>query len=273
LPSVFDKADIRTANEGGDIKQLVNALQASPNIVTRRIGELGQGIVNRVKLEKPGRLKKLIWAGQFTWGPSGESIKLRPDHAGNEQVSAHEVVHALTVSAQLDPVTNKQKKFVANIKDLYLHVKKEFKKKGITAYGLQDELEFTAEAMSNPEFQFELMQIPYPGKKNAWSQFVKSVADLLGITNTNALTEVMTLVEGLAETKSPRKKTTGVETIGAEIATATKPLAPPPSQKQVPQSDLSGGWWMGSSFLLACAFHIVSRACALAPRFRALYRA
>ena len=216
LPSVMDKANVRKANEDGDIKKLVDSLKASPNLVTRRIGELGQSIANRVRLEKPGKLKKINWAGQFSYGPSGESIKMRPDHAGNEQVNAHEVVHALTVSAQLNPVTDKQKKFSQDIKDLYQHVKKELKKKGVTAYGLQDELEFTAEAMSNPDFQFELMQIPYPGRKNAWSKFVKSVADLLGITNTNALTQVMSLVEGIAETKAPRKKTTGVQTIGAE---------------------------------------------------------
>ena len=197
--------------------------------MTRRIGELGQSIVNRVRLDKPGKLKKLNWAGQFSYGPSGEAIKMRPDHAGNEQVNAHEVVHALTVSAQLNPVTDKQKKFSQDIKDLYQHVKKELKKKGVTAYGLQDELEFTAEAMSNPNFQFELMQIPYPGKKNAWSKFVKSVADLLGITNTNALTEVMSLVEKIAETKAPRKKTTGVETIGGELGAEAKPTMSPRS--------------------------------------------
>jgi len=223
LPSVMDKADVRKANEDGDIKKLVDSLKASPNLVTRRIGELGQSIANRVRLEKPGKLKKINWAGQFSYGPSGESIKMRPDHAGNEQVNAHEVVHALTVSAQLNPVTDKQKKFSQDIKDLYQHVKKELKKKGVTAYGLQDELEFTAEAMSNPNFQFELMQIPYPGKKNSWSKFVKSVADLLGITNTNALTEVMSLVEKIAETKAPRKKTTGVETIGGELGAEAKP--------------------------------------------------
>jgi len=216
LPSVFDKADIRAANEKGDLKQLAAALQASPNLITRRVGELAKSVVGKVKLSKPGKLNKPNWAGQFTWGPSGETIKMRPDHAGNEEVNTHEVVHALTVSAQLNPITDKQKRFAEKITKLYEHVKKELNKKGVTAYGLQDELEFTAEAMSNPEFQYELMQIPYPGKKSAWSQFVQSVANLLGITNTNALTEVMTLVEGIAQTKAPRKKTTGVQTIGTE---------------------------------------------------------
>ena len=222
LPSVWDKADVRKANEAGDFKQLVASLQAGSNPVIRRIGEMAQGLGNKIRLDKPGKLKKSTWAGQFSWGPSGESIKLRPDYAGNEEVNAHEMVHALTISVQRNPVTDKQRQYVAKIKDLYQHVKREFNKKGITAYGLQDEFEFTAEAMTNPKFQYELMQLPYPGKKNAWSQFVQTVADLLGITNTNALTEIMTLVEKVSQTKAPRKKVTGVYTIGSEIEGAPR---------------------------------------------------
>jgi hypothetical protein len=224
LPSVRDGTEYRKANESGDFRQLVAALAAGSNPVIRRIGQMANGLGNRVRLDKPGRLKKATWAGQFSWGPSGESIKLRPDYAGNEAVNAHEMVHALTISVQRNPVTDKQRQYVAKIKDLYQHVKREFNKKGITAYGLQDEFEFTAEAMTNPEFQYELMQLPYPGKKSAWSQFVKTVADLLGITNTNVLTEIMTLVEKVSETKAPRKKTTGVFTIGAESEDTRKSL-------------------------------------------------
>lgn len=74
----------------------------------------------------------------------------------------------------------------------------------VQVYGLTNEREFTAEAMTNPEFQYMLMQIPYKGKKSAWSQFVQVVANLLGIKDTNALTEVMSLVEKLAKVGRPK---------------------------------------------------------------------
>jgi hypothetical protein len=201
MPIFSDKPEVRSANSAGSFSNLTQALQLSTNPAIRRIGELGAEIASKIKLRKPGKL------GSGTLGVyryADDSIQMAPSHAGDEHVNAHETVHALISKAQRYP-TDRQKPVVEQIKELYLHVKKELNKKGITAYGLTNEREFTAEAMTNPQFQFELMQIPYRGKRSAWSQFTKLVADLLGIQNTNALTEVINLVDRLATQKQPRK--------------------------------------------------------------------
>jgi len=238
MPIVFDKAEVRAANAAGNFTQLTKALQLSTNPAIRRIGQLGGGIASKITLRKPGRLDPGV-AGVYMY--ADDSIKMIPSHAGNEHTNAHETLHALLSKAQRYP-TDRQKPVVEKIEKLYEHVKKEFKRKGITAYGLKNPREFTAEAMTNPEFQYELMQIPYSGRKSAWTEFVKLVADLLGIQNTNALTEVMNLVDKLAMQKQPRQvvKDKGLVDQAMADEEPSTPVAPPPSQKQVPQSDLSG---------------------------------
>lgn len=207
MPIVFDKAEVREANNEGNFAKLTKALQLSSNPAIRRIGQLGVGVASKITLRKPGKLGMNV-AGVYRY--ADDSIQMVGSHAGNEHTNAHETLHALISKAQRFP-TDRQKPVVAQIDKLYEHVKKELKKKGVTAYGLTNAREFTAEAMTNPEFQFELMQIPYPGKKSSWTQFVKLVADLLGIQNTNALTEVMNLVDRLAMQKQPRKTVTDKE--------------------------------------------------------------
>lgn len=204
MPIDKDKPEVRAANNAGDFKQLTSVLRQSKNPAVKRIGELGSGIADKITLKTPKNLGPGV-GGIYRY--ADDSIRMSPAYAGSEWVNAHETLHALIAKAQRFP-SDRQKPVVEKIEKLYQHVKKELKKKGVTAYGLTNALEFTAEAMSNPEFQFELMQIPYAGKKSAWTAFVQAVADLLGIQNTNALTEVMNLVDRLAEMKQPRKKIT-----------------------------------------------------------------
>ena len=201
MPIVSDKPEVRSANSAGNFSSLTQALQLSSNPTIKRIGELGAEIASKIKLRKPGKLGDGV-LGVYRY--ADDSIQMIPSHAGDEHTNAHETVHALISKAQRYP-TDRQKPVVAQIEELYQHVKKELSRKGITAYGLANPREFTAEAMTNPQFQFELMQIPYRGKRSAWSQFTKLVADLLGIQNTNALTEVLNLVDRLATQKQPRK--------------------------------------------------------------------
>lgn len=211
MPPVFFNTEVSDANQEGNFAKLTKALQRSANPAIRRIGQLAGGIASQITLKKPKFLGKRT-AGLYTY--DDDAIQMSPSHAGNELTNAHETLHALISKAQRFP-TDRQKPVVEKIEVLYEHVKKELRKKGIVYtknnvtsknYGLKNVREFTAEAMTNPEFQFLLMQIPYPGKKTAWTQFVKLVADLLGIQNTNALTEVMNLVDRLAMQKQPRRK-------------------------------------------------------------------
>lgn len=207
MPLVFDKPEVRSANVAGSFKQMTAALQLSSNPTIRRIGQLGAGIASKITLRKPGKIAgHPDAAGVYRY--ADDSIQMIPSHAGSEHTNAHETVHALISKAQRNP-TDRQKPIAAEIVKLYEFVKKDLQRKGrADFYGLKNEREFTAEAMTNPQFQYELMQIPYAGKKSAWTKFTQLVADLLGIENTNALTEVINLVDRLASQKQPRKKLT-----------------------------------------------------------------
>jgi len=202
MPVATENSAYRAANQKGSFKQLADAMATSTNPAIKRIGELSQKYANQITLHKPGKLSNRNWLGQYTY--ADHSLKMRPSHAGDEWVNAHESTHALTALAQRRP-TPAQKPYVEEIDKLYAYVKADLNRKGYgwgkkyqyQVYGLSDVVEFTAEAMSNPKFQYMLMQIPYQGRKSAWTKFVEAVAGILGITDTNALTEVMNLVDKL----------------------------------------------------------------------------
>ena len=214
MPITSNNPEVRAANEQGNFAQLAETLAKSKNPAIRRIGELGKGVSSKIKLKKPGFIGDDV-AGVFRY--ADDSIQMDPMFAGDEHTNAHETLHGLISRAQRYP-TDRQKPIADKIVKLYEHVKKEMLRTGkaryardingkryITVYGLTNEREFTAEAMTNPEFQYELMQISYGGRRSAWTAFTQLVADLLGIKNVNALTEVMNLVDKLAQTKQPKK--------------------------------------------------------------------
>jgi len=247
VPVAKDNPEYRDANNQGSFTKLADAMAKSTNPIIKRVGELSQNVAGQVKLHKPGGLSNRSWVGQYTY--TDHSIKMRPSHAGDEWTNAHEATHALTALAQRFP-TNAQKPHVEQIQKLFDHVKKELNRKGYgwgrkyskQVYGLSDVVEFTAEAMSNPEFQYMLMQVPYQGKKSAWTKFVEEVAAILGIKDTNALTEVMNLVDKISQQKpskfirNPVKGEIGaeeqpskIEQVKQKVSTALqkqKPLAP-----------------------------------------------
>ena len=69
-------------------------------------------------------------------------------------------------------------------------------------YGFKNLSEFSAEAMSNPEFQAELQKIPYQ-RTNAFTAFAKSVLQMLGIsptTENTALAEALIAVDSMLDT-------------------------------------------------------------------------
>ena len=208
MPINPQNPEVLQANNQGNIKKLGEALAKSSNPAIAKIGELTKLIVGKVTLKKPTKFPP--WkGGEYVYNT--DSIQMNKSFAGDEHTNAHEIVHGLISKSQRFPGT-KQLRYANDIKTLYEHVKKELAKKGmgigpkykVQVYGLTNEREFTAEAMTNPEFQYMLMQIPYKGKKSAWSQFVQAVANLLGIQDTNALTEVMSLVEKLAKVGRPK---------------------------------------------------------------------
>jgi hypothetical protein len=200
MPVASNNLEVRAANEQGNFALLAKTLAKSKNPAIRRIGELGRGVATKIKLRKPGNVGTNV-AGVYRY--ADDSIQMAKAYAGDEHTNAHETLHGLISKAQRFP-TERQKPIVEQIEKLYKHVKKELRRQGKDYYGLTNEREFTAEAMTNPEFQYELMQISYGGRRSAWTAFTRMVADLLGIQNVNALTEVMNLVDRLAQTKQPK---------------------------------------------------------------------
>jgi len=200
MPIASNNPEVRAANEQGNFAQLAETLAKSKNPAIRRIGELGRGVSTKIKLKKPGNVGAGV-AGVYRY--ADDSIQMAKAYAGDEHTNAHETLHGLISKAQRYP-TERQKPIAEQIEKLYKHVKKELRRQGKDFYGLTNEREFTAEAMTNPEFQYELMQISYGGRRSAWTAFTRMVADLLGIKDVNALTEVMNLVDRLAQTKQPK---------------------------------------------------------------------
>lgn len=200
MPITSNNPEVRAANEQGNFAQLAETLAKSKNPAIRRIGELGRGVSSKIKLKKPGNVGAGV-AGVYRY--ADDSIQMAKAYAGDEHTNAHETLHGLISKAQRYP-TERQKPIAEQIEKLYKHVKKELRRQGKDFYGLTNEREFTAEAMTNPEFQYELMQISYGGRRSAWTAFTRMVAELLGIKDVNALTEVMNLVDRLAQTKQPK---------------------------------------------------------------------
>ena len=213
IPTQTNNLEVRQANEEGNFLKMAQALAKSTNPIIRKIGELGVASASKITLRKP--VDKLVIRGQHALGVFrhiDDSIQIQRSEAGDESTNAHETLHALVVKAQYNP-TPRQAPIVLEIEKLFKHVKKELNAQGKgwgpgfkeQVYGTASPTEFTAEAMSNPEFQYMLMNIQYGGRRSAWTQFTRLVADLLGITDTNALTEVLNLTDKLAQTKQPRK--------------------------------------------------------------------
>jgi hypothetical protein len=226
MPIAGDSPEIRSANEKGNFAELANHLAASSNPAVKRIGQLARNVASKIKLRKPGPLGAGV-LGVYRY--ADDSIQMAKSAAGDEHTNAHETLHALISKAQRYP-TERQKPIAEKIVKLYKHVKKELQRQGKNYYGLTNEREFTAEAMSNPEFQYELMNIEYGGRRSAWTEFTRLVADLLGIKNNNALTEVMTLVDRLAQTKQPRavKSDKGEMDYAIQMPFGKKEAAPTP---------------------------------------------
>jgi len=239
MPVLRQNAEVEAANLAGDLKKLGEALAKSSNPAIARVGELTNLIVGKVTLKKPRKLAAGV-AGQYAY--ADDSIQMDRSYAGDEHTSAHEIIHGLVAKSQRFPGP-KQKRYAKDLQTLYEHVRTELNKQGMgwgrgyktQVYGLLNEREFASEAMTNQEFQFMLMKIPYKGKKSAWSQFVSIVANLLGIKNTNALSEAMLLIENLAKAGRPLKTPIDPSLVDARVtAEQVKEKAKQALQKRGP---------------------------------------
>jgi hypothetical protein len=130
--------------------------------------------------------------GQYD--PFTDTVRIAEGQVDSHTV-LHEVVHgymhALITEFERGAISNKA---LAELQDLYNHLLQNHPELA-EQYGMTSLTEFAAEAMSNPEFQEALKQIPYK-KRNVFQEFAKLVMQLLGLSDTNnALAEAIINVE------------------------------------------------------------------------------
>lgn len=209
--------DLGVAVEDNDWARTTEQLKASKNPMISTIGKMAEDLMVTTEINPnvfTGKLKNAI-AGYNV--KTGAIYARNKKSAANEHAIAHETVHALTVDAIRAPKPQ-QKAAVNRLKNLYRYVKAQLR--GKRMYGLSDVEEFIAEGMSNPEFQQELAKIPYQ-KKTAWGAFTKAIADILGIKDSSALTEIIAITEELTKPQATEavalEEPTAQET-GKEVA-------------------------------------------------------
>ena len=212
------------AVEDGDWNRVTQQLQRSKNPLIAAVGKMAEDLIGVTTQIDPRVFRgypRNVPAGYDAKG-GGIWVKNKTG-ASNEHVIAHETVHALTIDAIRNP-TEKQKSAVNRLNNLYEYVKKRLGKDGKQRYGLTNIEEFIAEGNTNVDFQRELARIPYQ-RQTAWGAFTKTIADLLGIKDSRALTELIALTEELAG---------GIPQPLAEETTAKEQppqLTPPPGFK------------------------------------------
>ena len=94
----------------------------------------------------------------------------------------HELAHAQTLQALLNPITFEEKEFAKLIKEMY------FKYKSLSrlskSYGFENEKEFVAEIYANKSFREELKALDKENNTSHWKRFVDAVRRLFGLAKT-----------------------------------------------------------------------------------------
>jgi len=223
VPKGAQRAELGDAVEDNDWNRTTNILSTSKNPIISNIGKMAADLVGVTTEVNPKLIRRLAPKAAAGWSKETNGIYFRSKKfAGDEHVVAHETTHALTYFAINNP-TEAQKPAVRRLDNLYRFVKTKLGARGKEMYGLKNLDEFVAEANSNADFQKELSKIAYQ-KQTAWGAFTQAVADLLGIKNSNALTEVLALTEELA---NPKTRTTVQTEAVEEKKTEAKPGQPP----------------------------------------------
>ncbi len=190
-----DGAKLRT-------KEDFDALLSAFERVTETVGEQALRLTSTASAVQQGI------AGAYDAGT--DTIRVPEYFAKDETVLAHEIVHAQAVKAVANP-TLAQRPAVQRLTKLYEHVRAELERRGKTdeffrmPYGVTNVQEFIAEGMANPSFQYTLSRIKYQNS-TAWDKFTEGLANLLGLKNDNAFTELLTVYGEITDAPTPRTK-------------------------------------------------------------------
>lgn len=158
---------VRAAVQKGDLRTAVNEM----------ISITADPVAKKV-LEKISRLglKTKIVVGEVpefgSYDPKTDTITLDPNNGMDDQVLLHELVHAAISHVLVNPdvkLTKDMLQFFEGIKN----------QMG-SAYGGTNIQEFTAELVSNPEFQALLKTIKAPRGGNLFQRIIQAIAEFFG---------------------------------------------------------------------------------------------
>lgn len=120
----------------------------------------------------------------------------------------HEIAHAQSLQALINPQTFEEKEFKKLIDNYYFNFVS--KAGSVKSYGFTNTKEFVAEIYANPEFRRELKSIDLKNKNNFWKQFLDAVRRLFGLTKNQ---ETNDLIESIIDfIESDRRDYTGLST-------------------------------------------------------------
>ena len=180
----------------GSLARMLNEIANNP-----QYGSIERAIARRLMANKRYTLPKIevvpkdqLGEADGQYDPYSDTIRIAEGEVDSHTVlheAVHGYVHALITEFERGEVTNQA---LADLQDLYNNLLQNNPELA-EQYGMTSLTEFAAEAMSNPEFQEALKQIPYK-KRNVFQEFAKMIMQLLGLSDTNnALAEAIINVE------------------------------------------------------------------------------
>jgi hypothetical protein len=182
---------LRNGNLNAALKELY--YRGSTPLLRATAGRLSEVYLGAVKVQVAA-IGKAPNGDQIVgqWDNASRSLKLDPTQGMNEATLIHEAVHAATLEAVRNPKTPKQKEAVRELDDIFRAARSEL---APDEYAFTDVAEFVAEALSNPNFQFDLLQIKASKPTSLWQRFTNAVLRLTGLDN--LLGRTMNVVEAL----------------------------------------------------------------------------
>jgi hypothetical protein len=109
----------------------------------------------------------------------------------------HELAHAQTLQALLNPITFEEKQFKKSIDEMYSKYKS--LSNSSKSYGFENEKEFVSEIYANKVFRDELRALDEENNTSYWKKFIESLRRLFGLAKTketdNLIEEIIDYVQ------------------------------------------------------------------------------
>lgn len=114
------------------------------------------------------------------------SMSVINSEASLAQILAHELIHSYTVLTIRRPRTEKDKKLVGELSEIYNSALQVSQLK--SSYGFKDQSEFLAELFSNKKFAEELKSLTTEGNFSLYEKFLNFIRNLFGLSEKQFIT-------------------------------------------------------------------------------------